>query len=77
MLLVADVAKGSPLLPAGFFPFYFLRVYMYIRRIWLDDRRDVQLVLYQSDLGVWIFPGVRRNSVFVGHRDMLHALFVP
>jgi len=58
--LFVDVAKGSPLLPACFFPFYFLRTYVYVRRIWLGDRRDVRLVSYQRDLGVWMFAGVRR-----------------
>jgi len=65
--LFVDVTKGSPLLPACFFPSYFLRMYVYVRRIWLRDRRDVPLVSYQRDLGVWMFPGVRRVGFFVGH----------
>ena len=32
-----NIAKGSPLLPACFFPFYFLRMYVYVRRIWLGN----------------------------------------
>jgi len=28
----------------------------------MGDRRDVPLVSYQRDLGVWIFPGVRRKG---------------
>jgi len=76
MLSVADVAKGSSLLPAYFFPFYFLGIYVYVRMNWLGDRREVRLVSYQRDLGVWMFPGVRRNRVFVGHSDKLHAFFV-
>jgi len=35
-------------------------MYVYVRRIWLGDGRDVRLVSYQRDLGVWMFPGVRR-----------------
>jgi len=31
--LFVEVAKGSPLLPACFFPFYFLCTYVYIRRV--------------------------------------------
>ena len=77
ILSVADVAKGSPLLPAFFFPFYFLRMYVYVRRIWLGDRRDVQLVSYKRNLRVWMFHRVRRNWAFVGHSDKLHAFFVP
>jgi len=33
---------------------------VYVRRIWLGDWRDVWLVSYQRDLGVWMFLGVRR-----------------
>jgi len=77
ILSVADVAKGSPLLPACFFPFYFHRMYVYVRGIWLGYRRDVRLISYQRDLGVGMFPGVRRNRVFVGHSHKLHAFFVP
>jgi len=56
----ADVAKGSPLLPACFFPFYFLRMYVYVRRISLRNRQDVPLLSSQRDLAVWMFPEVRR-----------------
>jgi len=69
ILSVADVAMGSPLLPACFFPFYFIRMYVYVHRIWLVNRRDVGLVSHQRDLGVWMFPGIKRNRVFVGHFD--------
>ena len=62
-----DVSKGSPLFPACFFPFYILRIYQYVRRIWLGDRPDVRLVSYHRDLGVWMFPEVRRVRFFVGH----------
>jgi len=75
--LLADVAKGSPLLPACFFPVYFLRMYKYVRRIWLGDRRDVQLVSYQWDLGVWMFPGVRRIWFLLAIALKLNAVFVP
>jgi len=57
----ADVAKSSPLLPACFFPVYLLRMYEYVRRIWLGDRQDVRLESYKRDMGVWVFPGVRRT----------------
>jgi len=39
ILSVADVAKGSSLLPACFVPFYLLCMYMYVCRIWLDKAR--------------------------------------
>jgi len=61
------VAKGAPLLPACFFPFYFLHMYEYVRGIWLGDRRDVRLVSYQRDLGVGMFPGGEVDMLFVGH----------
>jgi len=77
ILLVADVAKGSPLLPACFFPFYFLGMYVYVHRIWLGARRNVRLVSYQRDLGVGMLTGVRRNRGFVGHCDKVHAFFIP
>jgi len=76
-MVLADVTKGSPLLPACFFPFYFLRVYLYIRGIWLGDRRDVQLVSYQRDLGVWMFLGVRRAGFLSAISLKMHAVFVP
>jgi len=66
-MVFVDVTKGSPLLPACFFPFYHLRMYVYVREIWLGDRRDVRLVSYQRALGHWMFPGMRRNGVFVGY----------
>ena len=59
---VVAVAKGSPLLPASFFPFYFFNIWEYVRIIWLGDRRDVGLVSYHRDLGVWMFPAVRRKE---------------
>jgi len=73
----ADVTKGSPLLPACFFPFYFLRMEKYVRRIWLGDRRDVRLDSYQRDLGVWMFPGVRRTRFLLAIALKLNAVFVP
>jgi len=73
----ADVAMGSPLIPACFFPFDFLRMYEYVRRIWLGDRRDVGLVSYQRDLGVWMFPGVRRTRFLLAIALKLNAVFVP
>jgi len=76
-MVFADVTKGSPLLPACFFPFHFLRVYVYIRRIWLGDRRDVRLVSYQRDLGVWMFLGVRRAGFLSAISLKMHAVFVP
>jgi len=68
---------GSPLLPACFFPFYFLRMYEYVGRIWLGDRRDVRLVSYQRDLGVWMFLGVRRTGFLSAISLKMHAVFVP
>jgi len=76
-MVSADVTKGSPLLPACFFPFYFLRMYAYVRRIWLGDRRDVWLVPYQRDLGVWMFLGVRRVAFLSAILLKMHAVFVP
>jgi len=76
-MVSADVTKGSPLLPACFFPFYFLRMYEYVRRIWLGDRRDVRLVSYQRDLGVWMFLGVRRAEFLSAISLKMHAVFVP
>jgi len=73
-MVFADVAKGSPLLPACFFPFYFLRLYEYVRRIWFGDRRDVRLVSYQRDLGVWIFPGVRRVGFVLAISLKMHVI---
>jgi len=76
-MVFADVTKGSPLFPACFFPFYFLRVYEYVRRIWLGDRPDVRLVSYLRDLGFWMFPGVRRVWFLLAIALKLHAVFVP
>jgi len=72
----ADVTKGSPLHPACFFPFYFLRLYVYVRRIWLGDRRDVRFVSYQRDLGVWMFLGVKRAGFLSAIWLKMHAVFV-
>jgi len=76
-LYFVDVTKGSPLLPACFFPFYFLRVYVYIHGIWLGDRPDVPLVSYQRDLGVEMFLGVRRVGFLSAILLKMHADFVP
>jgi len=76
-MVSADVTMGSPLLPACFFPFYFLRIYKYVRRIWLGNRRDVRLVSYQRDLGVWMFLGVRRAGFLSAISLKMHAVFVP
>jgi len=76
-MVSADVTKGSPLLPACFFLFYFLRMYEYVRRIWLGDRRDVRLVSYQRYLGVWMFLGVRRAGFLSAILLKMHAVFVP
>jgi len=73
---VVDVTKGSPLFPACFFPFHSLPMYAYICRIWLGDRRDVRLVSYQSDLGVWMFPVVRREWFLFTIALKLNAVFV-
>jgi len=74
---VVDIPKGSPLFPACFFPFYFLRMYEYVGRIWLGDRQDVKLISYQSGLGVWMFPGVRRVRFLLALALKLNAVFVP
>jgi len=74
MSVFADVAKGSPLLPACFLPFYFLHMYEYVRRIWLGDRRNVRLVSYQRDLGVWMFPGVRRVGFVLAILLKMHVI---
>ena len=76
-ILVVDVTKGSPVFPACFFPFYVLRMYVDVRRIWLGDGRDVQLVSYQRDLGVWMFPGVRKVWSLLAIALKLNAVFVP
>ena len=76
-MVSADVTKGSPLLPACFIPFYFLRVYLYIRGIWLGDRRDMRLVSYQRDLRVWMFLVVRRAGFLSAISLKMHAVFVP
>ena len=43
----------------------------------MGDRGDVQLVSYQRDLGVWMFPGVRRARFLLAIELKLHAVFVP
>ena len=68
---------GSPFFPACFFPFYFLRIYKYVRRIWLGDRRDVLLVSYQRDLGDWMCPGVRRVQFLLAIVLKLNTVCVP
>jgi len=50
---------------------------VYVRRIWLGDRRDVRLVSYQRDLGVWMFPGMRRVWFLLAIALKLNAVFVP
>jgi len=50
---------------------------VYVRRIWLGDGRDVLLVSYQRDLGVWMFPGVRRIGFLLAIALKLNAVFVP
>jgi len=75
-MVFIDVANGSPLLPACFIPFYFLRMYEYVREIWLGDRRDVRLVSDERDLGVWMFPGVRRVQFLLAIALKLNAVFV-
>jgi len=76
-MVFTDVTKGSPLLPACFFPFYILRVYMYICGIWLGNRRDGRLVSYQRDLGVWMFHGVRRAEFLSAISLKMHVVFLP
>jgi len=49
----------------------------FVRRIWLSDVRDVRLVSYQRDLGVWMFPGVRRIRFLLAIALKLNAVFVP
>jgi len=73
-MVFTDVAKGSPLLPTCFFPFYFFQMYKYVCRIWLGDRRDVRLVSYQRDLGVWMFPGVRRVGFVLAISLKMHVI---
>jgi len=52
-------------------------MYEYVRRIWLGDSRDVRLVSYQRDLGVWMFHGVRRVWFLLPIVLKFHAIFVP
>jgi len=52
-------------------------MYEYVRRIWLGDRRDVRLVSYQRDLGVWMFPRVRRVRFLLAIALKLNDGFVP
>jgi len=37
----------------------------------------VRLVSYQRDLGVWMFPGVRRVGLLLDIALKLNAVFVP
>jgi len=76
-MVFVEVAKGSPFFPACFFPFYFLCMYEYLCWIWLGDRRDVLLVSYQRDLGVLMFPAVRRTRFLLAIVLKLNAVFVP
>ena len=76
-MVFRDVTKGSPFFPACFFPFYFLRMYEYVHRIWLGDGRDVRLVSNQRHYGVWMFPGVRRIKFLFAIALKLNAVFVP
>jgi len=43
----------------------------------VGDRRDVRLVSHQRDLGVWMFPGVRRVWFLLAIALKLNAVFVP
>jgi len=52
-------------------------MYEYVRRIWLGDRRDERFVSYQRDLGVWMFPGVRRIGLLLATALKLNAVFEP
>jgi len=74
---VVDVTKGSPLSPSCFFSFCFLRMYKYVHRIWLGDRRHMRLVSYKRDLGVWMFPGVKRLPFLLAIVLELNAVLVP
>jgi len=76
-MVFVNVTKSSPLLPACFFPFYFLWVYVYVRRIWLGDRQDVRLVSQQREVGVWMFPGMRSIRFLLAIVLRLNAVFVP
>jgi len=66
-IVFVDVAKDSPLLPTCFFPFYFLRMYEYVRGIWLCDSGDVQLVLIREGLGCLAVAWGEEGTVLVGH----------
>jgi len=52
-------------------------MYEYVVRFFFGDRRDVRLVSYQRDLGVWMFPGVRRVQFLLAIAVKLNAFFVP
>ena len=52
-------------------------MYVNVCRGWLGDGRDVRLVSYQRDLGVWMFPGVRRIGFLLAIALKLNAVFVP
>jgi len=51
-------------------------MYEYVRRIWLRDRRDVRLLSYQRDFGVWMFPGVRTVRFLLAIPLKLNPVFV-
>jgi len=52
-------------------------MYAYVCRIYLGDGRDVWLVSYQRELGVWMFPGVRRVRFLLAIVLKLNVGFVP
>ena len=52
-------------------------MYAYVCIILLCDRQDVRLVSYQRDLGVWMFPGVRRVQFLLAIALKPTAVFVP
>jgi len=52
-------------------------MYEYVPRVWLGDKRDLRFVSEQRDLGVWIFPGVRRTRFLLAIVLKLNAVFVP
>jgi len=76
-MVFIDVTKCSPLFHACLLPVYFLRMYEYVRRIWLGDRRHVRLVSYQRNLGLSMFTGVRRVQFLLAIALKLNAVFVP
>jgi len=52
-------------------------MYEYVSGIWLGNGRDVRLVPYQRDLGVSMFPGMRRVRFLLAIALKLNAVFVP